>query len=67
MLAILEGSFLVTLVLWSSCGTCTCTNKLLKFLYRSPEGQTPGGTQAVMIIGNNNVFEVGSCILLTHL
>ena len=34
------------------------------FLHRSPDGQTPGGTQAVMIIGNNNVFEVGSCILV---
>lgn len=33
------------------------------FCSRAPSGQPPGGTQAVMIIGNNNVFEVGSCIL----
>lgn len=33
------------------------------FRSRAPSGQPPGGTQAVMIIGNNNVFEVGSCIL----
>lgn len=36
--------------------------ELVHIVNKLPDGQPPGGTQAVMIIGNNNVFEVGSYI-----
>lgn len=48
-------------MLFSFC--CNCCNHVSCCIYRAPVDSTPGGVQTTMVIGNNNVFEVGCCIL----